>query len=234
MRRVLIALAASALGFALLFAAAPGVDLTVSGWFYDPAQGFPANQRVVVRFIYDLVLWGSRAVLVVLAIAFLGSWLIRGERVRPWRRRLGFLVLAFLLGPGLIVDVALKDHWGRARPHQIVEFGGSKHYTAPLTIAHQCSNNCSFVSGHASAGFALVAFGLLVTGRARRRWFAAGIALGALAGAVRIMQGGHFLSDVIFAFYFTVLGIAIAALVFRLLRVPLEPAAHEAALSANS
>ena len=35
----------------------------------------------------------------------------------------------------------------------------------------------------------------------RRRWFLIGLVSGAVIGAGRIMQGGHFLSDVIFAFY---------------------------------
>ena len=34
----------------------------------------------------------------------------------------------------------------------------------------------------------------------RRRWWFTGLLLGGMVGVVRIMQGGHFLSDILFAF----------------------------------
>ena len=37
-----------------------------------------------------------------------------------------FLVLSLLLGPGLLVNVILKDNWGRPRPGSVVEFGGTQ------------------------------------------------------------------------------------------------------------
>jgi lipid A 4'-phosphatase len=215
MNRNLLLLAGSALAFAVLFTLAPRLDLVVTGWFYDPVLGFSANDNAMVRIVYTGVLWGSRALLWVLGLGFLVTCVLRGAAVAQLRRRLGFLLLAFLLGPGLIVDVALKDHWGRARPHQVQEFGGKRQYTPPLKIAQQCADNCSFVSGHASAGFALIAFGFLFTGAARRRWFVGGLAAGLVVGLVRVMQGGHFMSDVIFSFYFTTLGVLLAAWVFK-------------------
>ena len=221
MKRALLLLALSALGFAALFALLPRLDLAVSGWFYDAQRGFAANDSALVRGIYEAVLWGSRGLLFALAGAFVAACAARGALAARRRVQLGFLALAFFLGPGLIVDVALKNHWGRARPSQVQEFGGTQRYTAPLVISDQCANNCSFVSGHASAGFALLAFGLLTQGKARRRWVLAGIAVGLVAGVVRIMQGGHFLSDVIFSFYFTTAGVLLAAALFHLLRWPL-------------
>jgi lipid A 4'-phosphatase len=65
----------------------------------------------------------------------------------------------------------------------------------------QCQRNCSFPSGHAALGFFFVAIGFVV-GRHRGRWMRAGVALGTMLGCVRIVQGGHFLSDVVFAFCF--------------------------------
>jgi lipid A 4'-phosphatase len=63
----------------------------------------------------------------------------------------------------------------------------------------QCANNCSFVSGEAAAIFMpFCALGLVVP-----RWtlalLAAGTLCGLAAGFVRIAQGAHFFSDVIFA-----------------------------------
>ena len=104
------------------------------------------------------------------------------------------------LGPGLLANVVLKDHWGRARPTQIEAFGGTRQFTPAPLPASQCTRNCSFVSGHAALGFSLVGFAfLLPTARWRRRAIAATLGFGALIGLVRIVQGGHFLSDVVYA-----------------------------------
>jgi len=102
-----------------------------------------------------------------------------------------------IIGPGLLVNTLFKDNWGRARPSQVEEFGGTKQFTRAALPADQCAKNCSFVSGHASVGFFFLAFAY-VWPRRRILWLASGTALGLGIGLVRIMQGGHFFSDVIF------------------------------------
>ncbi|TPW01688.1 MAG: superfamily protein, partial [bacterium] len=99
--------------------------------------------------------------------------------------------------PGLIVNLILKDHWGRPRPSTIAEFFGPNHYVPPFLISDQCLDNCSFPSGHAALGFWLVAFALLTPPVRRRRALWAALVFGAMVGLVRIAQGGHFLSDVL-------------------------------------
>jgi lipid A 4'-phosphatase len=103
------------------------------------------------------------------------------------------------LGPGLVVNTILKDHWGRARPHQILVFGGDAHFTPAVLMADQCARNCSFPSGHAALGFWLVAVAMVVPPRWRCLAMGCALAIGALVGAMRIAQGAHFLSDVIAA-----------------------------------
>ena len=66
----------------------------------------------------------------------------------------------------------------------------------PGIPGNQCARNCSFVSAHAAAGYVLMAGGLLWPAR-RRRWIWIGLVVGSVIGVVRIIQGGHFLSDVI-------------------------------------
>jgi lipid A 4'-phosphatase len=97
----------------------------------------------------------------------------------------------------------LKDYGGRARPAKIVPFGGSARFSPALLPSDQCASNCSFVSGHASAGFFFVSLGFLGGRAARLKWTLIGLALGSIAGLGRISQGGHFLSDIVFAFCFT-------------------------------
>jgi membrane-associated phospholipid phosphatase len=116
------------------------------------------------------------------------------------RKAVLFLAVSIALGPGLLVNTVLKDHWGRARPVQIEAFGGARQFTPAPLPATQCQRNCSFVCGDAALGFSLVAFAFLIPpGRVRRRCVAAALGFGALVGLARIAQGGHFLSDVVFA-----------------------------------
>jgi membrane-associated phospholipid phosphatase len=116
------------------------------------------------------------------------------------RKALIFVVAATALGPGVIANTVLKDHWGRARPSQVPEFGGARQYTAAPLPAAQCERNCAFVSGHAALGFSLVSFAFLLPfGWRRKTAVAAALGFGALVGLARIAAGGHFLSDVVYA-----------------------------------
>jgi lipid A 4'-phosphatase len=183
-----------AVGF---FAVWPTADLEVASWFYVPGSGFPLAYHPLLMFLYH----GTQAFLdicVVSAVAVLA--LTRSLTTIAWRRRrraaLMFLYCA-ILGPGLIVNGVLKEHWGRARPFQVQDFGGPALYSSALIPSDQCKGNCSFVSGHASVGFLMMSLAFML-GKARREWLFAGILCGALVGLGRMMQGRHFLSDIVF------------------------------------
>jgi lipid A 4'-phosphatase len=199
MRGTAIYAAVVALALAL-FLLLPQVDLLASGLFYVPGRGFVLTGWPPVAFLHRAVPWIAWGI--VLVVAGAAAWLFLIGRLlwRLDRRALLFVAFSTALGPGLLANTVLKDHWGRARPVQIEAFGGSRHFTpAPLPAA-ECARNCSFVSGHAALGFSLVAFAfLLPPGRARRRSVVAALAFGALVGFARIAQGGHFLSDVVYA-----------------------------------
>ena len=107
------------------------------------------------------------------------------------------LLLALALGPGLVVNVVFKDHWGRARPAQIAAFGGTQRFTPPFVPSDQCATNCSFPAGDPAMGFVLVAAAFLARPRRRRAAAAGALGLGAVLGIVRMAQGGHFFSDVL-------------------------------------
>lgn len=180
------------------FAVYPQLDLSVSNWFYSAEEGFFLRDQWWVLLIYR----GTELAVGALALCLLGILLAAATQSSEWARRnakaAGFLFMALLLGPGLVVNGAFKSHWGRAKPATVEAFGGDRHYTAPLVPSDQCSRNCSFVSGHASIGFALFGFYWLQRQR-HRAWLTAALGGGALVGFVRIVQGGHFLSDVIFS-----------------------------------
>jgi lipid A 4'-phosphatase len=188
---------AALLAVGAVFLLAPEIDLATSRLFYDPHAGFVLETWFPVRFIersVPLISWGIGILVAIGAVALLCSRQI-------WRldaRALVFITLATALGPGLLVNTVLKDHWGRARPAQVEEFGGPLSFTPAPLISHQCPKNCSFVSGHAALGFSLVSFAfLLPAGRRRRIAVLAALGFGAIVGLARIAGGRHFLSDVI-------------------------------------
>jgi len=190
---------------AVLFLALPGIDLAVSGLFYDSAQGFLLADWLPVRVIDGTVPWIVRAMIVLAVIAAAWLVLLRRPLWRLDRKTLMFLVAAIALGPGLIVNTVLKDHWGRARPSQIAEFGGARQFTAAPLPAAQCERNCAFVSGHAALGFSLISFALVLPfGGRRKTAIATALGFGALVGLARIAGGRHFLSDVLYAGLITV------------------------------
>lgn len=182
----------------LIYIVWPGVDLPVSAWFYRPDNGFWIDDLPWVQAVHHTVPWVGRLLL----LGSLAGWLLGRYGRRPGLRRLtrpaAGLFLGLVFGLGLLAHGVLKEHWGRARPVQISQFGGSASFTPPWQPASECRRNCSFVSGHAGTGFALIALGALAAPRRRRYWLLTGWSAGLLLGALRIAQGGHFLSDVLF------------------------------------
>jgi len=128
--------------------------------------------------------------------------LLLGTRRPHWRERqraAAFVLLAYAIGPGLIVNVGFKNFWGRPRPVHVRQFGGSGTYQ-DVAEPGTPGRGKSFPCGHSSAGYALTAFWLLWK---RRRPLRAAVALGcALAagtalGIGRVITGSHFASDVL-------------------------------------
>lgn len=184
--------------FALLFSVVPQLDLWVSSLFHDTARGFFLRGNPLVRAIYDGTDLLSIFIGAGILAALIGGALFRRSLLARHRHRAAFLLVALIVGPGLVVNGLFKSHWGRARPVHTVQFGGEHPFSPPLQPANACDRNCSFVSGHASIGFLLMAPAFLSARRQRVRWLAGGVAAGLVIGAVRIVQGGHYLSDVLF------------------------------------
>jgi lipid A 4'-phosphatase len=184
----------------LLFLFVPGIDLAASRLFYLPGEGFPLVGWAPLRLVEGTIPWLTKLIVAVVVLG--AAWLaVTGRALwRLDRKALVFIVAATALGPGLIANTVLKDHWGRARPHQIEEFGGTRQFTPAPLPASQCQRNCAFVSGHAALGFSLTSFAMLLpSGRRRRVALAAALGFGALVGLARIAIGHHFLSDVVYA-----------------------------------
>ncbi len=183
-----------------LFTLWPALDLMVTRYFFDAStQSFPANHWGWVHAVYVATPWLSRSLFVLGCVAwFLLPW-SGWPQAKAWRRRLLAWLLMAVLGLGLVVDWALKDNVGRPRPEQLQVFGGNTPFVPVFEPSKHCDMNCSFVSGHAAAGFSLMVWGMWANRSRRKRWTEIGVVAGLLIGCVRMAQGGHFLSDVVFS-----------------------------------
>jgi lipid A 4'-phosphatase len=180
---------------ALLFRFFPGVDVQVSHWFYlNP--GWAATDNAIATAVYGLFLYLPYLLVPLLLAGLIMTWIPGGMPVTG-RRTWAFLLLSLLLGPGLLVHGVFKEGFERPRPRQVAEFGGNNQMVPAFVLNQECKGKCqSFVSGHAAMGFYLM---VLAWVSRRRVWFWAGVAMGVLVSIVRITQGGHFLSDTLFA-----------------------------------
>jgi len=174
-------------------------DIAIEQAFYSPEHGFFLGNKQPWRFIYRFAPVPAY-ILCSLAIVQLIAGFF-GERFQRHRKKSIFLILLLALGPGLIVNTIFKDNWGRPRPHEVTIFGGQQQYL-PAWVKGVGARNGSFPSGHASVGFYLIGPFFLL--RQHRRKLAAvslgsGLGAGLLVGFGRMLQGGHFASDVIWA-----------------------------------
>lgn len=207
----------------LLFTLWPTLDLQISLAFFDvPSATFPANKLLWVHAVYVATPWVGRAAFVLFCLGLLYL------KIRPQAQRLGLQrrllawVLMAIVGLGVVVDWGLKNNVGRPRPEQLQLFGADKPFVPTFQWSSHCDVNCSFVSGHAASGFSLMAWGMWAGWRRRQKFLLMGMAAGAAIGAVRVIQGGHFFSDVVFsgwAVWLTYLLIRYIWLVLRLRRL---------------
>lgn len=181
-------------GVALL---APRLDIAVAALFFHGADGFPAERN---GFLLDLRAAGMGVTRVVVAglVAVALAKLVLPMLARAISsRKLLFLATSMALGPGILVNSILKEFWGRPRPRQIVEFGGTMEFFPAWVPGGACATNCSFPSGEASSAMWLIAFAFVVPERWRRAAIVAVLAWAAAISLNRMAFGAHFLSDVV-------------------------------------
>lgn len=188
------------LALAVLFLAWPALDIWFSGLFWTPEKDFFWKKAVLVKGVYRSVELVSMVSGVGLLVWGLVMAILPGFRRKQRIRFVLFGLLLLAMGPGLVVNFVFKDHWGRARPTNVEALGGNLTFTPAFVLSDQCDRNCSFASGHASAAAWLLCMALF-RGK-KRRWVYPSALYFAVVGLGRIVQGGHFLSDVIFAFVF--------------------------------
>ena len=174
--------------------------------FYSPDKGWYLRYCQPWKFLYDygpipaLVMAGAGFLVFVLSLFY--------KKLKTYSQYGLFLFLVMVIGPGIIVNAVLKEYWGRPRPRQIKEFNGNMNYLK-IWQKGRARKGRSFPSGHASMGFYLFTpYFFLRKKRKRLAYFFLGLGLtsGTLIGLARMIQGAHFITDVIWSggiVYFT-------------------------------
>ena len=216
----------------ILCAVDPQLDLDLAHISFDPSrQLFGINAQPWVQHARE----AARVIITLLVLpAFLA---VIGKLIWPHRRMLIegraalFLIVTLALGPGVITNLILKDHWGRSRPIDVQQFGGADHFMPWWDPRGECPNNCSFVAGEPSGAFWTLAPAALAPLELQPLAFGAALLFGIAVGVLRIGGGGHFFSDVMFAGVFVYLEIwLVYGLIYRWRATALSEDAIEAFL----
>ena len=165
------------------------LDLAAARFFYSTREDhWPLGGEMPWSLLYKMAPWITAS----LVLGAMGALAVGFVRKREQLRRdATFVLLALVLGPGLLVNGVFKDHWNRPRPRDLIEFGAQWHYAAaPL----RGEGGKSFPCGHCSVGF-LYAVGWWIWRRRRPRRaavaLAAGVVVGTALGIARLAAGGH-------------------------------------------
>ena len=181
--------------FSRLFFVAVDCDATAAagsicgGFPYRDSGNFDLLRTIFLRLPY--------VVAIVMAWKFIECYQQHGatfnaERARKLKVALGTL----LIGPVLLVNVILKEHWGRPRPLQTDIFGGPLHFAEAGSLAGKCVSNCSFVSGEAASAGWLLCLLFFVPKSLRYAIVPPVVVSSILTPAMRLSFGAHYLSDV--------------------------------------
>jgi lipid A 4'-phosphatase len=225
---------ALAIGFAagLICAVDPQLDLDLAALSFDPArQMFVVNAQPWVQHTRE----AARVIITLISLpAFLA---VVGKVVLPQRRMLIegraalFLIATLALGPGVLTNLILKDHWSRPRPIDVQQFGGAYHFTPWWDPRGDCPDNCPFIAGEPSGSFWTLAPAALAPVELQPVAYGAALAFGVGIGILRMAGGAHFFSDVVFAGVFMYLIIwAAYGLIYRWPATPFTEDAIEKSL----
>jgi membrane-associated phospholipid phosphatase len=193
------AIVTMAVSVGIVFAGIPHLDLDIALHFRDRLVAAPDHHW------YDLIAI-ARGINQVLTIAIMTAAAATLALKLAWPRmpmlmpaRMTVLVLVTgLLGPILLVNGILKEQWGRPRPGETLELGGTLPYKPWWDPSGECRSNCSFASGETSSAFALLA----VASATPTPWtgpaLVATAAFATSVGAGRVATTGHYVTDVAF------------------------------------
>jgi len=233
-RAPILVLAALTVATLLFFNLFPQIDIAVSRLFFEEqpcaAAGkicgsFPLSSSPIVASIRQVLQVTPVLLAILLLLAILWRILSRRSLAHPFDRAGLAAVATLVLGAGALVNVILKEHWGRPRPLLTDLFGGPYPFVPAGHITHYCASNCSFVSGEAASAFWLVALATLTPSRYRVPALIAALAVASATSLLRVAFGGHYLSDVMLGALLSLFIFACLATLIRSLTSP-QPSDH--------
>ena len=111
--------------FSLVFVIFPNLDIEVSSLFYSEKLGFLYKEQAIVVLFYKAVPILTKSFVLVCALYLLYILI----KFKNFKKTLSswafFLIISAIIAPGITVNSLLKDNFGRARPREIIEFGGN-------------------------------------------------------------------------------------------------------------
>lgn len=186
------------LAMALIAPFTPMLDLRFSSFFYQGNGRFDSG--AFYDFMFDYAVLPAQITAILATIAFISSFFI--AKLKKLRRPSFVLILTMLVGAGFIVHTVFKDHWGRPRPRQTIDFGGTQPYR-PFYIPNFSNQESSksFPCGHCTMGFFFFAPALVLLRAGYKKSFlvtmAFAVLLGIGLGIARMGVGAHYFSDVL-------------------------------------
>ena len=134
----------------LVFGIRPDLDLALAAPFFDSTRGgfWRAFDPTYLR-ARDAVTWLIALVAVPAVVAPIAKLIWPQRPLRIPGRAVLLMLITLALGPGVVTNLVLKDHWDRPRPIDVGQFGGDEHFRPWWDPRGDCPKNCSFVSGEA-------------------------------------------------------------------------------------
>ena len=196
------------------------LDLVLQEKLFDQDEGWIYTDTFIWSLLYDHGPKPGLALGIGAFLIFLLSFPVRA--LMKFRKKTLFLALVLIFGTGIMVE-AFKGATGRPRPRHIEFFQGSKEFVPVFSVKKpgdgespsagqmaiimtkrfiESKGSYSFPSGHAAIAFYLMVPFFILRDRRRKLavlCLAGGVSYGLLMGYARMAQGGHFLSDIIWA-----------------------------------
>jgi lipid A 4'-phosphatase len=198
-----------AIAAGLAFGFFPQLELAVARHFHDYSDAshnvFAWRISPLVMLARNVGLWISTVLVAPAVGALIVKLFLPRHKLLMSGRAIVFLIATLALAPGILVNVVLKDHWGRPRPIDVTQFGGQYQFMRWWDPRGGCPNNCSFVSGDVAGAAWTFAPAALAPPQWRALAYGAALAFTLGMAAIRVMAGAHFVSDVAFAGVFTFL-----------------------------
>lgn len=181
------------------------IDLKIAHFFFqignDRVEHFISSP--FADFLFDYGPIPAQGLAGLSAIILTLSYFV--QSLKKWRKVSLILFLTLVIGSGLITNGLLKEYWGRPRPKQVTEFGGTQTFRPfyKPNFFNQPMPSKSFPSGHSTMGFYFFALAFIGK-RLGEKWltylgYALVVFLGIGLSLTRMAQGAHFFSDTLFS-----------------------------------